>query len=63
MVEFSILGIAILALLLLFFRKFISVALQVGFYLLIGTFIVMFFFGVSLVNIIDWILKIILWVF
>ncbi len=58
---FSILGILIIAILVFFLSRVLSVVVKIIFYALLAAMVLVFFFGVSLNEVIDWITGIVLW--
>ena len=52
---FSIVGILILVLLVVFFGRILTVALKVIFYVLIVVFVMIFVFGIPYTQIFDWV--------
>jgi len=52
---FSVIGIIILILLVVFFGRIFTVALKVLFYALIAVFVMIFVFGIPYTQIIDWV--------
>ena len=59
---FSIFGIVILILLVVFFGRILTVALKVLFYVLIAVFVLIFVFGIPYTQIIDWVSGAVMWV-
>ncbi len=59
---FSLTGIIIFAIIILFFGRIISLALKLLFISALTFIIVMLLFGVSFWDIVDWVYKVVLWV-
>jgi len=63
MVAFSLVGIIIVGILILFFSKIMGHVVKFTLYTLIILLIVVFFFGVSLNQVVDGVTSLVLWVF
>ena len=59
---FSVFGIIVLILLVVFFGRILTIALRMLFYVLIAVFVMIFVFGISYAQIIDWASGVVLWV-
>ncbi|MBU0460143.1 MAG: hypothetical protein KJ597_03550 [Nanoarchaeota archaeon] len=59
---FSLLGIVILVLIVVFFGRILSVALKVLFYVLLVSLVLIFIFGVSYTELLNWATNVVLWV-
>ncbi|MBU0470421.1 MAG: hypothetical protein KKA62_00990 [Nanoarchaeota archaeon] len=60
---FSIIGLIIVVLVVLSLGKIMSHLLRFLFYALLGALVLVFFFDISLNNIIDWLSSLVLWAF